>query len=683
MDDFMALAAHNCLSAAVLAAIVFALARVWRRPPVLHALWVLVLLKLVTPPMVHVGLPTFGLGQPSASADSGDEAVGEIAPTIAGPAQLSPSIDISNAVPAQPSVKPVAMRIEWVVLGETIWDRARRITAALWFTVTLLAALVVVVRAARFERRVREMLPASRRMKCLAREVAGKLGVRAPVDVRCSHAINVPLLWCLGRRPRVVLPLRGFDHKDEKKMALILAHELAHWRRRDHWARGAELLVSVIYWWNPLVWLIRRQIHQAEEQCCDAWVRWAFPERTTMYAELVFETAESLGRRAVRSPLPACPFMRSLTTKERIQMILEGRFLPRVSKLAAFSIVALALVLLPLSVGPSGVQARAAAEDQPAATRPAAANARLGVVPTSELPYAVKFERGVTKFLNGDDIKIEEVRGTADTFVPGNIYWIKGTYTLASRDRAILLASATVKDPDIGVLGLQDLRVRSDYFHPGLGSDPGNVTGVELKVQRAEVTRGTGAFTLFFGTTPFGGFPHVSFCSVEKGGASFGGAYFGTGDFVLKQWWNTDPISKMPEPRADTEYSHVLKFEQGAARFLDGDRITVKEIRGTSDTFAPDNFYQITGTYSLVSHDRATLAAYTTAKDAAHGRSIPSKVQSTRVNRGDGTFTLVLPMTHTGWPHVSFYPDDGGSGFGGTYFGTGESVLKRWWGEKE
>ena len=45
--------------------------------------------------------------------------------------------------------------------------------------------------------------------------------------------------------------------------------------------------------------------------------------------------------------------------------------------------------------------------------------------------------------------------------------------------------------------------------------------------------------------------------------------------------------------------------------------------------------------------------------------------------------TLILPMSCRGWPHVSFYPAGGGESFGGNYFGTGDSVLKSWWGEKE
>lgn len=33
-------------------------------------------------------------------------------------------------------------------------------------------------------------------------------------------------------------------------------------------------------------------------------------------------------------------------------------------------------------------------------------------------------------------------------------------------------------------------------------------------------------------------------------------------------------------------------------------------------------------------------------------------------------------MACEGWPHVSFYSTNDGEGFGGNYFGTGESVLK-------
>src|SRR5262249_8085837 len=148
---------------------------------------------------------------------------------------------------------------------------------------------------------------------------AGKLGVRRVPDVRYAQCVEVPLLWCVGRRPTILLPMRLFRQFDEQQAALILAHELAHLRRRDHWVRFVEMIVSTVYWWNPLVWVIRWQIQQAEDLCCDAWVRWTFPDCTRRYAEVVLKTAESLSASQVGARLlPASPFLRSLSLKARI-----------------------------------------------------------------------------------------------------------------------------------------------------------------------------------------------------------------------------------------------------------------------------------------------------------------------------------------------------------------------------
>src|SRR5258707_8658950 len=128
---------------------------------------------------------------------------------------------------------------------------------------------------------------------------------------------------------------------------------------------------------------------------------------------------------------------------------------------------------------------------------------------------------------------------------------------------------------------------------------------------------------------------------------------------------------RKPTAPTNSEFPYSLKFEQGATRFKDGDKITILEVRGTAETFTPGNIYWIKGTYTLASHDRATLAAYTTAMDAANATGASFKVQTTIVDHGNGGFTLFLPMSCRGWPHVSFYPADGGDDFGGHYFGKG------------
>jgi beta-lactamase regulating signal transducer with metallopeptidase domain len=667
MNNLLGLAAHNTVAALLLALLVSGLSRVWRNPPVIHVLWLLVLLKLVAPPVVRVDCSMLWPPGPTAASS---EITGQVWQT-GGQAPEIPT-RLVDRLAARPAAEPSpASKIvhEPPAIVQPLWARARAVLFGLWLGGTGLCMLVAAARVVRFERLLRDTLPAPERLQRLAAEIAAKLAIRRVPLLRLVECVKVPFLWCAGLRPTIVLPLESIDRLDDQSAALILAHELAHLRRRDHWVRGLELFASTIYWWNPLLWLIRRQIHQSEEVCCDAWVRWTFPDATRRYAEVVFQTAESLNAAPLGSSLlPASPFLRSLSLKARIEMILESRFAPRLSTRSLCAIAVFAFFVLPCFVETTSGKARAGSSDP--ATTSTGRNADPAAA--AEFPYAVRFEQGATRFLDGDKITIEQVRGTADTFTPGNIYWIKGTYTLASHHRAMLAAYITAADSADG-------------------------KGAYLKVQTTGATEGNGSFTLFL-PMPYRGWPHVSFYPAD-GGSDFGGNYFGTGDSVLKEWWGslraarnaakapagsrTDASAPRPpnlEVQVPAEFLHVVQFEQGATRFLNGDKITILEVKGSADKFAPNQFYQIKGTYTLASHNRATLAAYVTAADAADGNGSSFKVQTTVVDRGDGTFTLILPMSCRGWPHVSFYPTDGGSDFGGSYFGTGDSVLKKWWG---
>ena len=664
MNDLFVFAGHNTLVAVVLALFVYGLTRRQRNPPLSHVLWILVLLKLVAPPVMSFDLSA--LRPPGLTAMRG-QIMARMVRTEGKQAENPRRL--VDRPPARMFAHASATNVTEFDFGarvQLLWNRWRVLLLWFWLGGASLCALVAATRIVRFERLLQDTLPASQRMQRLAVEVAGRLGVRRVPCVRYVECALVPLLWCAGRRATIVLPLRLVGQFDDESTALILAHELAHLRRRDHWVRALELIVLTFYWWNPLVWLIRRQIHQAEDLCCDGWVRSVFPEFTKHYAEVVLKTAESLNARQVGARwLPASPFLQSLSLKARIEMILESRFAPRLSSRSMFVVALFAILVIPSFIRSTKIEARAGSTDGSPATPAQKSETQT----TSEFPYTIRFDQGATRFATGDEITVTEVRGTAETFASGNIYLIKGNYTLASHDRAMLAAYVTAMDAENG-------------------------KGPSLKIQTTVVKKGTGAFTLFLPMS-CRGWPHVSFYPAE-GGSDFGGNYFGTGDSVLKRWWGskqTDsksastparskvgtpatPASTSDNPTA-AEFPHAVRFEQGATRFLNGDKINITEVRGTAPTFVPGNTYWIKGNYTLASHDRATLAAYISAMDDENARSRSLKTQRTVVDQGNGTFSLVLPMSYRGWPHVSFYPATGGSEFGGTYFGTGDSVLKR------
>ena len=108
-------------------------------------------------------------------------------------------------------------------------------------------------------------------------------------------------------------------------------------------------------------------------------------------------------------------------------MILDSRFAPSFTKRSVFVIALPAFLVLPLFIQTTKRMARAASNDVPAA--PAASNP--GESAASDFPYMLKFEQGPTRFEDGDEIKILEVRGTADAMTPA-------TFT-ASRGRILSL----------------------------------------------------------------------------------------------------------------------------------------------------------------------------------------------------------------------------------------------------
>jgi hypothetical protein len=132
-------------------------------------------------------------------------------------------------------------------------------------------------------------------------------------------------------------------------MLTVLAHELAHFRRRDHWVRWFEALVLGIYWWHPVAWIARRQLQRAEEECCDAWVVWVLPDAATVYARTILETVDFLTTDYRPSPVLASGLGPVHYLERRFEMILHTRPSHRVGLVAKCVLLLLALGVLPLA----------------------------------------------------------------------------------------------------------------------------------------------------------------------------------------------------------------------------------------------------------------------------------------------------------------------------------------------
>ena len=57
---------------------------------------------------------------------------------------------------------------------------------------------------------------------------------------------------------------------------------------------GLYLLLQIVYWYNPLLWLVRRHLHHLRELSCDGTVAELLRERTAAYRQTLLETARRM-----------------------------------------------------------------------------------------------------------------------------------------------------------------------------------------------------------------------------------------------------------------------------------------------------------------------------------------------------------------------------------------------------
>jgi beta-lactamase regulating signal transducer with metallopeptidase domain len=239
-----------------------------------------------------------------------------------------------------PAAEPVAAVAPWPLVLGGAWV----VGGVAWLGLAL-------VRVWGFHRLLRYARPATPALQAQADDLARQLGLSRGPKVWLLPGAVAPMLWGLTGRARLLLPADLLGRLDAAQRAALLAHELAHYRRGDHWVRFLELAVTAAYWWHPVVWWARGELHEAEEQCCDAWVVWALPGAARSYALAVVETVDFLAGVRAALPVGASGLGRVRHLKRRVTMILTERVPRALPRAGGLAFASLALVLLPLRAG--------------------------------------------------------------------------------------------------------------------------------------------------------------------------------------------------------------------------------------------------------------------------------------------------------------------------------------------
>jgi len=291
-----------------LGAVDFLLRRhVW--PQVRYALWLLVLVKLILPPAFSLSTSVVSQVWMLAGrtvVELSDTAMPAVLPAVLTSTEIIPLVASDSIEPARDrgvvmSSKPAETTGE--IFSTSVGASIERFglhwkvcAMGVWLAGVIILGLWAAVRF----RKLRQLhsskfsdadLP--QWFGPLLTETANKLGLRKLPGIVISQKIASPAVFGTFR-PVLLLPAATVHQLSRCRTEHILLHELAHIKRGDLTVNSFYTLLQILYWFNPLLWLLRRRLQHLRELCCDATVAGILRDKTMDYRETILQNAKWL-----------------------------------------------------------------------------------------------------------------------------------------------------------------------------------------------------------------------------------------------------------------------------------------------------------------------------------------------------------------------------------------------------
>lgn len=344
---------QNIVVTAGLALVVAVVCRTGRIGPVgRHALWLVVLVKFVTPPLVvwpwaapdPLRVSSLEIRvDPRGGLDDGAvgllEAAGFTATATATTTTTTlPAVTAGDGV-GQETAANGSSSPAGVLAAVWPW------LLGLWVTGSLGLLTLEGLRLTRLARRVRSSAPVTPALARRIAELSAHLGI-APVAARLLPGGAPPAVWCVGR-PQLLWPAELPADVSEACVDGLLLHELAHVKRRDHLVGWVELAAGIIWWWNPLFWYVRSALREQAELACDGWVVSALPNGRRAYAESLLTLSGAAMRHTPSMAIVGIRATSRRVLERRLIMIMQGRAPLHLTRAGLLSLALVAAATLP------------------------------------------------------------------------------------------------------------------------------------------------------------------------------------------------------------------------------------------------------------------------------------------------------------------------------------------------
>jgi len=274
-----------------------------QRPHLAYLLWLVVLVKSLTPPIWSSPTSIFSW---AAARSVVTEMPVHDHPMMLASAQPVIAGSLSPLAIAQPS---------------SSWGIAEFVII-IWAGGCLCVLFTILIRSSYLSRRIAaSSIPVPGDLLDMIESLRDSLGIRRRISLTLSSQPIGPAVFGIIR-PTLVVPNIILENQNRDRLCALFAHELIHLRRGDPLIAGLQLLIQAIWWFHPLVWWMNSQINHVREMCCDAEAIADTQCPREDYAQMLVDV---LRRRRVLQPiLPSLGMRSQQVTARRLDQVLKG-----------------------------------------------------------------------------------------------------------------------------------------------------------------------------------------------------------------------------------------------------------------------------------------------------------------------------------------------------------------------
>lgn len=287
-----------------------------------HALWIIVILRLIIPVHIESSLSLFNV----LSARHENEILSIEKNNVDftydfvrnGKVYLNDK-SVDKKLPADLSSKKINHDKE-PIAKESIVTHVLKIASFIWLSGVFIASVFFLLIIWKFKRETSNLKELTDlNIISVLEKCKKKAGINRYIPIYTCEGFKSPCILGI-LKPKIFIPKYICDANNYKYLSHILLHELIHYKRKDLLSNFLGVVALLIHWFNPIVWFSISKMKLQREYACDSYVLEIIgEEESTEYGMTLINSSKLISNNKV--PQLAIFFETKNQIKRRIKMI--------------------------------------------------------------------------------------------------------------------------------------------------------------------------------------------------------------------------------------------------------------------------------------------------------------------------------------------------------------------------